>query len=278
MPHPAHYFIKFLLVTLTDPSMETVNDNLLMHGVRSICNEEYSEYKKEVGSMPSDYRPWDRAHRSTTKWLNRQKIFSLIHQDDAVRLMEKEIMAKPKAREVIERLLISDMKAKEISYRLSKIDIFVPDLSIEIFSHYFWNTTLMGFTDWADYFANDDSERTRSSNHLYSVALYAGPEAAMYRAGVQTELDSKKIMMDVQRELYTTFLETKTLPLSTKKVDMLSTLARSLAKIDERVQAGDSALHETLKKFEKFKILTPQDTMPSIADLTVRGSVTNKER
>ena len=96
--------------------------------------------------------------------------------------------------------------------------------------------------------------------------------------GIEKELDNKKIMLEVQRELYASFQETKSMPLSHKKVEMLGTLARSLARIDERVQAGDTALQETLKKFEKFKVVSNRSQLPTLHDLAKQGSVSNRSK
>ena len=59
---------------------------------------------------------------------------------------------------------------------------------------------------------------------------------------------------------------------------MLGNLARGLARIDERVQAGDTALQETLKKFEKFKVLHGKQKVPSLVDLAPTGSISNRTR
>ena len=198
-------------------------------------------------------------------------------QDDYVRKIDELIIAKPRDREVMERLLLSGMGPKEVCYRLSTLDIHIPDATIAAYSHYFWNTEIMSLSQWSEYFKNDDSNRVNVTKNLYSSALHAGPEAALLRLGIKKQLDSKKIMVDVQKELYATFLETKSLPLSDKKVSMLTDLARGLAKVDERVQAGDSALLDTLKKFEKFKILTPEDGIRKLADVSSKGTTTYKK-
>jgi hypothetical protein len=59
---------------------------------------------------------------------------------------------------------------------------------------------------------------------------------------------------------------------------MLTGLARGLARIDERVQAGDTALQETLKKFEKFKVLHGKQSPPSLLELAPTGTVSDRSR
>lgn len=275
--HPAYFFIKYLIIALPDSSEDMINNNLLLNGMSSAPVHIIEKARAEVETHPADFAPWDSSHKSTKKWLVKQKIDTIIRQDEYVRLIDEHIIARPRDRETLERLILAGLGPKEICFRLSSMGINIPDTTIAAYKHYFWNTDIMSLSHWADYFKSDDSDRLNVTKNLYSVALHAGPEAALLRLGLKKQLDSKKIMQDVQKELYATFLETKTLPLSDKKVSMLTDLARGLAKIDERVQAGDSALLDTLKKFEKFKILTPEDNMKKIGDLAKKGTTTYKK-
>jgi hypothetical protein len=263
---------------LPDISIEAINDNLAVIGISSVDEEYIEAVKEELGAFPDGFRPWDKKHTSSVKWLNSQKICSMAHPTKYVQIIKDTILAKPRDREKLERLLLSRAGPKETCFRLEKIDVYVPDETIRMYTHYFWNIDIMGASDWATYFAKDDSTRLDSISGGYKISLSCGKEATFLRMGINTILDGKQIMLDVQRELYTTFLETKSLPLSYKKVEMLSSLSRSLAKIDERVQAGDSALHDTLKKFEKFKILSPVSSPPPIEALVSKGSVTGRNR
>lgn len=275
--HPSFFFIKYLLFALPDPSEEMVNHNLNINGLSSASPTVIEKAREDLGAVPSFLEPWNRSHKQTRDWLKKQQIETIVFSDEYVKDIEEKIISRPRDREVLERLLLSGMSPKEVCYRLSKLEIFIPDLTISAYSHYFWNSGIMSLSQWGDYFSSDDSDRLNITKNLYSVALHAGPEAALLRLGLKKQLDSKKIMQDVQKELYATFLETKTLPLTDKKVSMLTDLARGLAKIDERVQAGDSALLDTLKKFEKFKILTPEDNMRKISDLAKKGTTTYKK-
>lgn len=275
--HPSYFFIKYLILALPDSSEGMINDNLHLNGMASAPVHIIEKAREEVETQPANFAPWDKTHRPTKKWLTAQKIDSMVMQDEYIRYIDSHIISKPRDREVLERLILAGLGPKEICFRLSTMDIHIPDTTISAYRHYFWNTDIMSMSQWSEYFAKDDSDRINVTKNLYSVALHAGPEAALLRLGLKKQLDSKKIMVDVQKELYATFLEAKTLPLSDKKVSMLTDLARGLAKIDERVQAGDSALLDTLKKFEKFKILTPDNNIKKIGDLAKKGTTTYKK-
>jgi|SaaInlStandDraft_3_1057020.scaffolds.fasta_scaffold03981_5 hypothetical protein len=278
MAHPAEFFIKYLLVIGAALSYEEVVLNLEIHGLSAHSEEDHDRLQREVSGGPKDFRPWDPKHRASTRWLREKKIFSLVHPDAATHAMKRLILGNPHVREKAEALVMSGVPFHEAAANLGELGCAVPELAVAEFRHYFWNPDIMGVGDWAEYLQTDSTKRTYPLQSAYQLAVRAGPEAAAYRLGVHRELDGKKIMVEVQRELYHSFLEARSLPLSSKKVEMLGNLARGLARIDERVQAGDSALQETLKKFEKFKVLHGRKEMPSLIDLAPTGSVSNRSR
>lgn len=280
--HPSHYFIKYLLVLQDDLSLEAINSTLYLHGMGPVSEALFGWIQTEVRVQPEDFSPWDRAHAPSSRWLRAQKIFSLLHPDEATLEMKDCIVQKPRLRSEIESLLLGNVSPKEAAYRLRKRGDKIGEVAIAEYRHYFWNTEIMRLSDWADYFATDADDsgtgRTSGTQTAFQAALNGGAEVALYRLGIKRELDSKQIMTEVQAELYHTFLEVKSLPLSYKKVSMLSALARSLARIDERVQAGDTALQDVLKKFEKFKVLTDDSKVPSLLGLAPTGTVSSKSR
>jgi hypothetical protein len=278
--HPAEFFIKYLLVIGAALSQDEVTLNLEIHGLSAVSDEDYARLRESVAKRPADFRPWDSKHRPTTQWLRKQKIYSLVHPDAATLAMKEQLLINPHVREKVEMLVMSGVPFQEAAEYLGELGHAVPVLAIAEYRHYFWNPDIMGIGDWADYLSedHDTSNRTFQLQSAYQLAVRAGPAAAAYRLGIHRELDGKRVMVEVQQELYHSFLEARTLPLSVKKVEMLTGLARSLARIDERVQAGDSALQETLKKFEKFKVLHGRKEMPSLLDLAPTGSVSSRSR
>jgi hypothetical protein len=280
--HPSHYFIKYLLVSQDDISAGSVNSTLALHGMVNISAEYLQVIQAELGNQPEEFRPWDRTHKETSKWLRSQKIFSFIHPDHSTIAMRDKILGDPRLRRTIETLLLGNVGCREASYRLSKLDHSLSDVALAEYQHYFWNLKIMGLDDWAAYFSLDASEegtgRTSYNQNAYTAALHSGPEVALYRAGVRRELDSKKIILEVQSELYHTFKEVSALPLSKAKVEMLSFLGRGLARIDERIQAGDQALQDVLKRFEKFRVLTDGGKVPALIELAPTGSISEKSR
>jgi hypothetical protein len=278
MAHPAEYFVRYLVISGAAATLDEVNATLEVHGLSDMSEAGFEVCKKFREKIPEDFRPWDSKHRVTVEFARKMKIYSMLFPDAPVREMREKIILAAPVREKIETLLMSGVPVFDVSLQLREIGITVSELAIGEFSHYFWNSTVMGVGNWAEYLRLDSSKRTSPLRDAYHLAVRAGPEAAAYRMGVRKELDGKKIMMEVRAELYHTFLETRSLPLSDKKVEMLGNLARGLAKIDERVQAGDNALQETLRKFEKFKVLHAKQGVPKLSDLAPAGTVSNRSR
>ena len=275
--HPSYYYIKYLIVGLPNNNDKEITAVLNSFGMAKPTPEIIDRARAEVGDIPSSLELWNQKHVKTRKWLKAQKIHSMVFDTDGLfSTIEEKVFKRPRDREAIEKMIISGMKDGEISFRLRSISIHIPDDAIYMYRHYFWNNDIMGMSHWLQYFQKDDTLRVKQLRESYSIAMKAGPEAAILRMGLKQQLDSKKILVEVQRELYNTFLETKSLPLSDKKVTMLTDLARGLSKVDERVQAGDSALLETLKKFEKFKIISPQDTVKALNAIAKKGTTTYK--
>lgn len=278
MAHPAEFFVKYLLVVGSALNHDEVNTNLEIHGLSEISEVDLERCKLDIAKLPADFRPWDSKHRPTVSWLRKKKLYSLVFPDKHTEQMREKILLSPVNRERVETFILGGVPFFDISNQMRELGTELSELAIAEFRHYFWNSDIMGIGDWSIYLDRDSSNRTSPLKNAYQLAVRAGPEATSYRLGIRRELDGKKIMMEVRSELYHTFLETRTLPLSDKKVEMLGNLARGLARIDERVQAGDTALQETLKKFEKFKVLHGKQKVPSLVDLAPTGSISNRTR
>lgn len=277
MAHPSEYYIKHLLVFQEDGSRTAINDALKALGMASVDEPTYKRIHGAI-RVPENFRPWDRADRRSVTWLKKERIFSMAHPDEAVAEMHAKVLNNPRLREDVETLILGNVQPREAARRLRKLEKPVSEIAIGEYRHYFWNPEVMGLSDWGEYLTKDDSKRTRATSGELAAVLKCGPDLALYKVGVAKEVDSKVVLDEVYRELYYTFQEVRHLPTDSKKVEMLGHLARGMARIDERRAAGDTALHETLKKFNKFKVHTRTKDIPSLFDIAPSGSVSNKSR
>jgi len=274
--HPAKFYIVFLLCTLEKPSVKNINSSLRASGYVEIDQEYLEAIKKTLPKLPEEFRPWDAKHRPSRKWLTDVGIYKMLHPDQYINEMMDLIMSRPRVRESVERLALGNLSAAEISKKLSEKGYHLTDNSVANYMHYFWNSKSMSISDWTYYLEED--ARTSPEKGTYEGALKGGPAVALYRLGIESEVDTRKVMQELQSELYHSFLEIKSLPMSTKKIEMLSAVTRSLTKIDERLQQSDSALTDVLKKFEKFKVKAPVEGFKSLGKIASKGSVSRNHQ
>jgi hypothetical protein len=277
--HPAIYYIRYLLLVLPDPSRDEVNRQLALYGLGELKKEQFEQIAADLPDPPAGFRMHDRRHSPSVKWLKAVKIYSMVHRDQVVEAVFSKVLPNRKLRETLERLILGNVTPQEASYRLRELGFKVADTVIAEFAHYFWNANALGVSDWADYFSKDASRgRTGYVSDGYLSALHGGPELALYRSGIQVEVDSKALLEEIQRELAFTFMEVRQLPLSQKKVEMMGTIVRNVVKVDERLSASDAALADVLKRFEKFVVVDDTSEVPSIVDLAASGTVSDTSR
>jgi hypothetical protein len=277
MAYPAHYFVKYLILTLPDLSWEGVNGALVLHGMGEISKPDYAAACKEA-VPPEGFRPWDKSDRKSTRWLREQRVHSLFFPDAATKEMVDLVRYHPRLRAEVEQLILGNVPAREAAFRLKKAGKAISEGGYQEYQHYFWNTAHMGLEDWTAYFKSTKEERTGAHLDAYKAAMAVGPELALYRLGVPVEVDSQRMLQEVLQELYFTFLEIKSLPLSETKVMMLTRVAKGITQVDAQLQSKSAALSNVLKKFEKFKLRTEPAKIPSLFDLAPTGSVSQKDR
>lgn len=280
--HPAENFVAFLCIFLEDAQERNINSTLRLHGIAPIERAELSRIRQDM-VLPEGFKAWDPKDPASKRWLKSKSVYSLMHPDETTREMKAKVLEAPLVREKVDTLLIGRVSTSEASFRLQKLGHSVSPGAIEEYRHYFWNTEIMGLSDWVAYFQSDadpddGSGRTQGRKSPLKSSFIGGPDLAKYKVGIAQELDGKKILAELQQELYYTFREIKTLPVSEKKVVMLSAVTRSLARIDERISSSDQALQDTLKRFEKFKVITDTAKPPSLLQLAPQGTISSRSK
>jgi len=280
--HPAEYFVAFLCVSMEDAQAKAINNTLRLHGLAPVEGGELVRIR-QASAPPEGFKAWSASDPTSKRWLKAQGIYSLMHPDAVTREMKESILEAPVVREKVDTLLIGRVSSSEASFRLQKMGHNVSAGAIEEYQHYFWNTKIMGLPDWVAYFQSDadpddGSGRTQGRKSPLKSSLLGGPDVAKYKVGISQELDGKKILSELQQELYFAFREVKTLPISEKKVAMLAALTRGLARLDERISASDQALQDTLKRFEKFKVITDTSKPPSLLQLAPQGTISSRSK
>jgi hypothetical protein len=271
--HPSEYFIKYLL-TLTRP--EAQDDTWIQYSVQSMgfpppadiyIQQLRSEVEKD---LPLSYDPNDRYNRASVKFLRTNGVWSMHNPDDAVRECLK-ILPNYRARRIIEQLLLGRIEDKEVAKKAnSRLGEYYKTAVIKAYRHYFWNTSLLKTSDWMFFF--EEYEATEAASSI--AVLQGGPATALHITGFQQNLECKEMLKEMMEGLYFDFREWKVQPRSLAKTRAMTNIAKAATQIDVRMSEADSALRDSLKAFEAFRMEHAQKGVKSIDDIAPAGNFT----
>ena len=276
--HPAHRFILYLLVSMEDPTLQSVCATLQLYGLAPCTPACFARAFEEVNPIPAGFNPAARAHAESRNYLRKLRIYSLFHPEPHTQEMRDRILPDPRLRMRIETLLLGKVQPHQIARRLTKDGERISHEAVEEFRHYFWNVEGMSFEDWGDYFVSDEGGRTWRFQSTLASALHCGSEVALQRAGLTRSLDMQEVLERMALELDATFREIQQLPLSAAKVEMMNATIRTMLRVDERRQESDAALQEVLKRFERFRMRQDPAKLPTLGTLAPTGSIGDYSR
>jgi len=271
--HPSENFIKYLL-TLTQP--EAQQDTWIQMGVQSFGfpspDAAYVSSLREAlyVDLPVNYDPKDRYNRPSVKFLRAAGVWSMHNPDDSVR-SAVTIIPNIRVRKLVEQLLLGRIDPKEVAKKVnSRLGTFFKSAAIQTYSHYYWNCALLKTQDWIDFYdAYEASEKSMSM-----AILQNGPAMALHATGFQQHLESKEMLREMQESLYFDFRDWKSQPRSITKTRAMTSIAKAATQVDVRLSEADSALRESLKAFEQFRMEHAQKGVKSIEDLAPHGNFT----
>jgi hypothetical protein len=198
------------------------------------------------------------------------KIWSLHNPDDAVR-GAVGILPNFRIRKLVESLLLGRIESKEVAKKVnSRLGVFLTTAVVRTYAHYYWNCTLMKTQDWVDFFElYDKAERSKSL-----AILSNGPAMALHATGFQQHLESKEMLREMQEALFFDFRDWKEQPRSLNKTRAMTGIAKASTQVDVRLSEADSALRESLKAFEHFRMEHAEAEIKSIDDIAPHGNFT----
>lgn len=271
--HPSEYFIKYLL-TLTKP--EAQDNAWIQFSVQSMGFPPPAEvYIQQLRSavekdLPLGYDPTDRYNRASVKFLRSIGVWSMHNPDDAVRAAMR-ILPNYRGRRIIEQLLLGRIEYKEVAKKAnSRLGEYFTVGTIKTYSHYFWNTQLLKTSDWMAFF--EEYETTEAASSV--AVLQGGPATALHITGFQQNLECKEMLKEMMEGLYFDFKEWKAQPRSVNKTRAMTNIAKAATQIDVRMSEADSALRDSLKAFEAFRMEHAQKGVKSIDDVAPAGNFT----
>ncbi len=273
MRHPSEYFIRYLM-TAPDPSAS--DNDWVSHAVVSLGYPRPDpDYLATVRAQleadcPWNFQPKNRYHKESQKYLRDHNISALHHPDKATREAHL-IVTDLKARPLIENLLLGRMEPKDIAKRVNiRLGEYFTADGIEAYGHYYWNVGLLRVEEWATLLEEYEIQR---QNTL--AILQVGPSMALHKAGFQTQIESKTILKEMMEGLYFDFREWKTKPHSESRTRAITSLAKAAVIVDVQLSQADSALRDSLKAFEQFRMQTAQKPVPDIKIIAPAGNFSN---
>lgn len=219
----------------------------------------YKGYVEEVfrqiqADLPRNYSPRDRSHKPTVRFLKKHKIRGMWLSRESTKKAMALFMNGP-LREMTEAMLLTSMGSEEIAQSISFLGaVHVSDKAIREYKHYFWNTDLLSYEDWA-YYLSTPSIKAAQLTALKSPRNPDGVTLTLYKMGIMPQnMDKLSILKSIRDISYMNFLEANGFPQGMKKSTMLlnyGTLVKSSQdKLDEYEAGEQDVINEFYKHVE----------------------------
>lgn len=139
---PAEYYLKYLLLHPENHSTPEVILQMEELGLDAI-NTPYVERLRTKLKPPKPFYPLDKGHAASFRYLLREKINRVFVPDKNTRVA-LEIVRKPRAKELVEALLLSQTPHDYVCAVLGRTrKIVCTPEALKVYEHYFWNLDLI---------------------------------------------------------------------------------------------------------------------------------------
>lgn len=269
--HPSENFIKYLM---TSGHQNATNDNWIQMMITSLNyptpDPSYLLWLRNdlASKTPTDFRPHDRYHSESRKFLKSEGIFGFHQQSKEVK-EANEIVLNYVVRSMTESLLLGRLEPKDIARKINaRFGTFYTEEGVNAYRHYYWQVGIMRVEDWAA--LPDDINK----NNILAISQ-AGAAMALHKTGMQQHIDSKSMLRTMQESLYFDFVEWRTKKHSSERTKSMTSIAKAAVMVDEQLSQSDSALKDSLKAFEQFRMETERVAVPDVRSLAPGGNFSN---
>lgn len=272
MNHPSYYYIKYLM-TLLIP--EASNDAWVSMMVTSFTLPSPKPVLLKairdnlVPKIPALYQPTNRYHRDSVRFLRAEGIWAMHNPDDDTR-QAMALLSNLRVRPVVEQLLLGRLEPKEIAKKVNaRFGGHFTASIIEIYGHYYWNTSLLSIDDWNQVLEDQELSKNRAL-----TVLQGGPAMALHMAGFEQRIESKLILREMMESVYFDFRDWRSQPRSKTRTDCLSSLSKAACGLDFQLSQADVAIKDALSRFEQFRMQQSQEGVIDIKELAPEGNYT----
>lgn len=269
-PHPSTGFLKYLM---TSQHPQASNDMWVSSTVMSlgfpVPDPDYMIWLRSGmdSRKPANLQIGNRYHKESSRFLRQEGIWSL-HYPDAGAREAALIVTDLRARPIIESLLLGRVEHKELTKKLNaRLGVYFTVNGIEAYANYYWNTKLLRVEDWEKLYESYDTQK----QHALSI-VQVGPAMAMHKMGFQQHIESKNMLHEILDGLYFDFKEWKSKPLSESRTKAFTAIAKAAVTVDIQLSQADSALKDSLKAFEQFRMQHAQAQVQDVRTLAPDGN------
>lgn len=142
---PAEFYIKYLACHPDKFTTDAIKERLLDEGLDFI-SPKYIDGLRAKLKPPKPFHPTDQKHFPSYRFLLNERIDRIFHPDAAMQTA-KEILARPRAKEFVESMMLVNAPLTAIAGFITRHrKIFCDVRALETYQHYFWNTDLLDST------------------------------------------------------------------------------------------------------------------------------------
>lgn len=142
---PCEFYLKYLLVHPDNYSVDDIKLALREHQLDFPGDIPVNRLRERL-VKPTTFRPYDKRHSGTFRFLVKEGIYHLFHPNEEMRAAIF-LLKRPRAKEMIEAMTIACDPNSFILHRLKTMGIKVPEKALQRYLFYFWNLELVDRTE-----------------------------------------------------------------------------------------------------------------------------------
>lgn len=185
---PCEYYLKYLLVHPDSYSTDDIKLALREHQLDFPGDIPVSRLRERL-VKPATFRPADKRHSATFRFLVREGIYYLFHLDDETRAAIF-LLKRPRAKEMIEAMTIAGDPISFILHRLKAMGIKVTEKALQRYLFYFWNLELVDRTELHALMQMRVSSMATDGEDLASTLRHKAMQRAAYNDPRMVALNS----------------------------------------------------------------------------------------
>lgn len=270
--HPSENFIKSLMVSshVNAGDSNWVASVIEQMGWPRPAVDYLTWLRNDLNSrIPTGFCTDNRYHQPSIRFLRKEGIHGLFFSEKA-EVEASNLIVNLRARPMIEQLLLGRVTDTEIAKKVnSRLSSHISAAAVERYHHYYWKVELLRVEDWALLYENNNEAK----ENALAIA-HVGPSLAFHKLGFQQNIDSKSMLRIMQEGLFFDFMQWKAQPLSPERTKALTANARTAVMVDEQLASSDSALKDSLKAFEQFRMKHGEIKVPDVLDIAPGGNFT----